>query len=51
MVTRIAPTLFYFDYTQGKLQMGSIEGRTLPIDYLKPDEKRIVILLEHIEPI
>ena len=28
--------------------MGSIEGRTLPIDYPKPDEKRIVSLRKHI---
>jgi hypothetical protein len=28
--------------------MGSIEGRTLPIDYLKPDEKHIVFLRKHI---
>ena len=41
MAKRVAPTFFYFDYTQGKLQMGSIEGRKLPIDYLKPDEKHI----------
>ena len=48
MVTRVAPTLLYFDYTQGKLQMGSIEGRTLPIDYPKSDEKHIVFPRKHI---
>src|SRR5437667_9289346 len=48
MVTRVAPTLLYFDYTQGKLQMGSIEGRTLPIDYPKPDEKHAIPLRKHI---
>ena len=31
--------------------MGSIEGRTLPIDDPEPDEKRIVSLREHTEPI
>src|SRR4249920_1064980 len=49
MVTRVAPTLLYFDYTQGTLQMGSIEGRTLPIDDPKPDEKRVLSLREHID--
>ena len=45
MVKRVAPTFFfYFDYTQGKLQMGSIKGRTLPINYLRPDEKHIPFL-------
>ena len=28
--------------------MGSIEGRTLPIDYPKPDENNILSLREHI---
>ena len=28
--------------------MGSIEGPTLPIDYLKPDEKHKVSLRKHI---
>jgi hypothetical protein len=28
--------------------MGSIEGRTLPIDYPKPDQKHIVSLRKHI---
>src|SRR5436309_10225850 len=47
MVKKVAPTFFYFDYTQGTLQMGSIEGRALPIDYLKPDEKHILFLRKH----
>ena len=28
--------------------MGSIEGRTLPIDYPKPDEKHTISLRKHI---
>ena len=28
--------------------MGSIEGRTLPIDYPKPDEKHAIPLRKHI---